>query len=150
MPTRNFFSNHGICSSVNYHETKFKWYNVKFGKASLFKFALIEYEIINLFLWWLIIFLFKFFSQNFESCKLWFCSSSYFEKNYFSRVLHVEIHLDANDLGNVIKEGNTESNQVKFKIMIFLRYPLQEWIKTEYLTIKDQLDLWNNLREVWL
>jgi hypothetical protein len=31
--------------------------------------------------------------------------------------------------------------------MIFLRHHLHEKLKTEYLTVKDLLTLWNNLRE---
>ncbi|XP_057452519.1 uncharacterized protein LOC130744345 [Lotus japonicus] len=57
------------------------------------------------------------------------------------------MHLDANDLGNAIKEGNTASNQIKAKAMIFLRHHLHEALKVEYLTIKDLLVLWKNLKE---
>lgn len=68
-------------------------------------------------------------------------------KNYLSWVLDAEIHLDANGLGDTIKEGNKASNQYKAKAMIFLRHHLHEGLKSEYLTVKDPLVLWNNLKE---
>ncbi|KAL0446282.1 UNVERIFIED_CONTAM: hypothetical protein Slati_1756100 [Sesamum latifolium] len=67
--------------------------------------------------------------------------------NYLSWVLDAEIHLDANDFENTIKEGNEASTQEKAKAMIFLRHHLHEGLKIEYLTIKDLLVLWNNLKE---
>ena len=68
-------------------------------------------------------------------------------KNYLSWVLDAEMHLDANGLGDAIQEANKASNQIKAKAMIFLRHHLHEGLKTEYLTIKDPLDLWKNLKE---
>ncbi|KAL4272266.1 hypothetical protein GQ457_13G007980 [Hibiscus cannabinus] len=68
-------------------------------------------------------------------------------KNYLSWILDAEIHLDANGLGNIIKEGNAESAQNKAKAMILLRRHLHEGLKVEYLTVKDPLILWNNLKE---
>ena len=68
-------------------------------------------------------------------------------KNYLSWVLDAEIHLDAKGLGKTIKEGNQESIQDRAKAMIFLRHHLHEALKTEYLTIKDPLILWKNLRD---
>ncbi|XP_059315400.1 uncharacterized protein LOC132066012 [Lycium ferocissimum] len=68
-------------------------------------------------------------------------------KNYLSWVLDVEIHLDAKGLGNTIKQGNEASSQDKAKAMIFLRHHLHEGLKTEYLTVKDPLELWNNLKD---
>ncbi|KAK8627850.1 hypothetical protein V6N13_135448 [Hibiscus sabdariffa] len=68
-------------------------------------------------------------------------------KNYLSWILDAEIHLDANGLGNTIKEGNAESAQNKAKAMILLRRHLHEGLKVEYLTVKDPLILWNNLKE---
>ncbi|KAK4388339.1 hypothetical protein Sango_2440500 [Sesamum angolense] len=61
----------------------------------------------------------------------------------------LKIHLDANGLENTIKEGNEASNQDKAKAMIFLRHHLHEGLKIEYLTIKDPLVLWNNLKEMY-
>ncbi|XP_056690139.1 uncharacterized protein [Spinacia oleracea] len=68
-------------------------------------------------------------------------------KNYLSWVLDAEIHLDAKDLGDTIKEGNKETIQNKAKAMIFLRHHLHEGLKIEYLTIKDPQVLWSNLKE---
>jgi hypothetical protein len=60
---------------------------------------------------------------------------------------YVEIHLEAMNLGNTIKVDNEASQQDRAKAMIFLRHHLHEELKTEYLTVKDPLILWNNLRE---
>ena len=68
-------------------------------------------------------------------------------KNYLPWVLDAEIHLNANGLGETIKEGNKESSQNKAKAMIFIRRHLHEGLKAEYLTDKDPLVLWNNLKE---
>ncbi|PIN02698.1 hypothetical protein CDL12_24785 [Handroanthus impetiginosus] len=42
---------------------------------------------------------------------------------------------------------NEASKLDKAKVMIFLRHNLDEGLKTGYLTIKDPLELWNNLKE---
>ncbi|XP_056690343.1 uncharacterized protein [Spinacia oleracea] len=68
-------------------------------------------------------------------------------KNYLSWVLDAEIHLDAKDFGETIKEGNKATSQNKAKAMIFLRHHLHEGLKIEYLTVKDLQILWNNLNE---
>ena len=68
-------------------------------------------------------------------------------KNYLSWILDAEIHLAANGLGDAIKEANTTSDQDKAKAMIFLRRHLHDALKIEYLTVKDPLVLWNNLKE---
>ena len=68
-------------------------------------------------------------------------------KNYLSWVLDAELHLDAKDLGETIKEKNTMSSQYKAKAMIFLRHHLHEDLKVEYLTVKDPQILWQNLKE---
>ena len=49
--------------------------------------------------------------------------------NYLSWVLDAEIHLDAMNLGETIKEGNATSIQEKAKAMIFLRHHLHEGLK---------------------
>ena len=67
--------------------------------------------------------------------------------NYLSWVLDAEIHLDAMNLGETIKEGNTTSSQEKAKAMIFLRHHLHEGLKIEYLTIKDPYELCQSLKE---
>ena len=68
-------------------------------------------------------------------------------KNNLSWVLDAEIHLNANGLGETIKDGNQESLQNRAKAMIFLRHHLHEDLKIEYLTVKDPLELWKNLEE---
>jgi len=79
--------------------------------------------------------------------KLEFAALDITGKNYLSWVLDAEIHLDAKGLGNTIIKENEASKQDKAKAMIFLRHHLDEGLKTEYLTIKDPLELWNNLKE---
>ncbi|XP_078150905.1 uncharacterized protein LOC144546235 [Carex rostrata] len=79
--------------------------------------------------------------------KLEFVALDITGKNYLSWVLDAEIHLDANGLGETIKESNTASKQDKAKAMIFLRHHLHEGLKAEYLTVKDPLTLWKNLNE---
>ena len=68
--------------------------------------------------------------------KLEFVALNISGKNYLSWVLDVEIHLDALNLGNTIKEA-----------LIFLPHHIDEGLKGEYLTMKDPFILWNNLRE---
>ena len=68
-------------------------------------------------------------------------------RNYLSWVLDAEIHLDAMGLADTIKEENKASNQNCARAMIFLRHHLDEILKIEYLTVKDPLVLWKNLKE---
>lgn len=68
-------------------------------------------------------------------------------KNYLSWILDIEIHLAAQDLENTIKEGNNESESNRAKAMIFLRRHLHEALKSEYLTVKNPLELWKNLKD---
>ncbi|XP_060170345.1 uncharacterized protein LOC132601261 [Lycium barbarum] len=79
--------------------------------------------------------------------KLEFVALDISGKNYLSWVLDAEIHLDAMGLGDTIKENNKTSNQENAKAMIFLRHHLDEDLKIEYLTIKNPLVLWKNLKE---
>ncbi|KAK9704952.1 hypothetical protein RND81_07G022600 [Saponaria officinalis] len=65
--------------------------------------------------------------------KLDFVALNISGSNYLPWVLDAEIHLDANGLGETIKEGNTTTNQKR--------------LKYEYLTDKDPLILWKNLKE---
>ncbi|XP_059658810.1 uncharacterized protein LOC132305146 [Cornus florida] len=51
------------------------------------------------------------------------------------------------NLGETIKEENKAFLQDRAKTMIFLRHHLHEELKTEYLTIKDPLTVWKNLKE---
>ncbi|XP_058216940.1 uncharacterized protein LOC131327828 [Rhododendron vialii] len=67
--------------------------------------------------------------------------------NYLSWILDVEIHLNAMELRNTITDGNDASLKDHAKAMIFIRHHLHEDLKSEYLTVKDPLSLWNNLKE---
>ena len=55
-----------------------------------------------------------------------------------SWILDAKIHLDAMNLGNTIKEGNTASLQDRAKASIFLRHHIDEGLKSEYLTERQQ------------
>ena len=79
--------------------------------------------------------------------KLEFAALDISGKNYFSWILDVEIHLDAMNLGNTIKEENTASQQDHAKALIFLHHHIDEVLKSEYLTVKDLLLLWKSLKE---
>jgi hypothetical protein len=79
--------------------------------------------------------------------KLEFVALDIYGKNYLSWILDAEIHLEAMNLGKTINDGNAESLQDRAKAMIFIRHHLHEELKTKYLTVKDSLILWNNLRE---
>ncbi|XP_024178482.1 uncharacterized protein LOC112184451 [Rosa chinensis] len=68
-------------------------------------------------------------------------------KNYLSWALDAEIHLEAQNLGPTIKDGNSASPQNKAKAMIFLRHHLHKRLKDEYLTVKDPLELWTGLAD---
>ncbi|XP_016572750.2 uncharacterized protein LOC107870648 [Capsicum annuum] len=68
-------------------------------------------------------------------------------KTYIFWALDAKIHLNAMGLTDTIKNKNQASNQDRAKAMIFLRHHLDEGLKMEYLTIKDPLILWNNLKE---
>ncbi|XP_074323887.1 uncharacterized protein LOC141660802 [Apium graveolens] len=67
--------------------------------------------------------------------------------NYLTWILDAEIHLNVMGLGDTIKEGNVKTEQENAKAMIFLRHHLHEGLKTEYLTVKDPLNLWYDLKE---
>ncbi|XP_022007633.2 uncharacterized protein LOC110906875 [Helianthus annuus] len=57
--------------------------------------------------------------------KLEFMALDITGKNYLSWVLDAEIHLNANNLGETIKEVNKANTQDKAKAMIFLRHHIQ-------------------------
>ena len=79
--------------------------------------------------------------------KLEFAALDISGKNYLSWILDAEIHLDAMNLGNTIKEGNVASQQDHAKALIFIRHHIDASLKSEYLTVKDPLILSNNLKE---
>ena len=63
--------------------------------------------------------------------KFEFVALDIYGKNYLSWILDVEIHLDAMNLGNTIKEGNQASLQDCTKSLIFLCHHLHEDLKNE-------------------
>ena len=67
--------------------------------------------------------------------------------NYMPWILDVEMHLESMGILNTIQEENTSNSQEKVRSMIFLRRHLDEGLKCEYLTVRDPLILWNNLKE---
>ena len=73
--------------------------------------------------------------------KLEFAALDISGKNYLSYILDAEIHLDAMNLGNIIKGGNTTSLQDRAKPLLFLCYHTDEGLKSEYLMVKDPLIL---------
>ena len=68
-------------------------------------------------------------------------------KNYLSWILDAEINLEAANLGETIKEGNQRSLQDRAEALIFLRHHLHKDLKIEYLTVKDPLILWTELKK---
>ncbi|CAH9146550.1 unnamed protein product, partial [Cuscuta epithymum] len=56
-------------------------------------------------------------------------------------------HLKANALENTIAENNSATPQNKAKAIIFLRHHLHESLKSEYLSVDDPKELWDNLQE---
>jgi hypothetical protein len=79
--------------------------------------------------------------------KLVFVALDISGKNYLPWTLDAEIHVTANNLRDIIKDENKASPQKKAKVMIFLCHHLHEDLKTVYLTVKDPLELWKNLKE---
>ncbi|CAA7044594.1 unnamed protein product [Microthlaspi erraticum] len=67
--------------------------------------------------------------------------------NYLAWALDAEIHLNAKELDESIKEVNKAESKDKAKAMIFLRHHLHEDLKNEYLNVKDPQILWNSLKE---
>ena len=67
--------------------------------------------------------------------------------NYLNWSQDAELHLQARNLGDAITLENTMSRQDKAKALIFLRHHIHNDLKSEYLTVKDPLDLWNSLKE---
>ena len=78
--------------------------------------------------------------------KLEFVALDFSGNNYLSWILDAEIHLDVLNLRETIKETNSASLQDRAKALIFLCHHLDESLKNEYLTVKDQLVLWQSLK----
>ena len=87
------------------------------------------------------------FIQMSNLTKLEFSTLDILGKNYLSWILDAEIHLEAKNLRDTIKVGNQASSQDHAKSMVFICHHLHEELKFEYLTIKDPLVLWNDLKE---
>ncbi|KAI5344276.1 hypothetical protein L3X38_012153 [Prunus dulcis] len=66
--------------------------------------------------------------------KLEFVALDISGKNYFSWINDAEVHLEAMNLGETIKEGNEASSVDQAKAMIFLKRHIHEGLKCEYLT----------------
>ena len=79
--------------------------------------------------------------------KLEFAALDILCKNYLFWILDAEIHLDAINLGNIIKEGKTAPQHDSVKALIFLRHHIDEGLKSEYLMVKDPLIIWKSLKE---
>lgn len=67
--------------------------------------------------------------------------------NYLSWVLDAELHLSAKGLEDTIESGKTPTTEQNAKAIIFLRHHIHEDLKSEYLTVKNPLTLWNNLKD---
>ena len=79
--------------------------------------------------------------------KLEFIALDISGNNYLSWMLDAEIHLDASNLRETIKETNNASLQDRAKTLIFLRHHLDESLKNEYITVKDSLVIWQSLKD---
>ena len=79
--------------------------------------------------------------------KLEFVALDKLGKYYLAWALDAEIHLNAMNLIETIKEWHEASLQDHVKVMIFFRHYLHEVLKAEYLTIKDPYILCQNLAE---
>ena len=66
-----------------------------------------------------------------------------------SWVIDIEMHLEPMGLTGTIKEINSTSSQDKAKAKIFIRRHLDEYLKYEYLTVRDLSVLWKNLKEIF-
>ncbi|XP_068307447.1 uncharacterized protein [Pyrus communis] len=56
--------------------------------------------------------------------------------------MDAKIHLEAGNLGEIIKEDTSVSFQDRAKAMIFIHRHLDEGLKNEYLTVENPLTLW--------
>ncbi|XP_068338956.1 uncharacterized protein [Pyrus communis] len=78
--------------------------------------------------------------------KLEFAALDITGKNYLTWVLDTKIHLEAENVGDTIREESSSSSQDRAKTIIFICRHLDEALKSEYLTVEDLLALWNALR----
>ena len=66
---------------------------------------------------------------------------------FLSLIIDAEIHLEAMNLGETIKEENNTSLQDRAKAMIFIRQYLHKVLKVENLIIKYHFVPWQNIKE---
>ena len=87
--------------------------------------------------------------------KLKFVALEILGKNYLSRILDAEIHLEVMNLGNTLKDGNQAFQQDHAKAMIFIRHHLHEELKNQvpYILkkkkvpyIKKTIHLWKKFK----
>ena len=79
--------------------------------------------------------------------KLEFVALDISGNNYLSWVLDAELYLSANGLKDTIDPEKIPIVEQNTKSIIFLRHHIHEDLKSEYLTIKNPLTLWNNLKD---
>ncbi|XP_074352351.1 uncharacterized protein LOC141691514 [Apium graveolens] len=79
--------------------------------------------------------------------KLEFVALDVSGNNYLSWVLDAELHLSANGLKDTIDPEKISTVEQNAKTIIFLRHHIHEYLTSEYLTIKNPLTLWNNLKD---
>ena len=63
--------------------------------------------------------------------KLDFVALDISRKNYLTWVMDAKINLEAENLGDTIKEDNSTSSQDRAKAMIFIHHHLDEGLKSE-------------------
>lgn len=79
-------------------------------------------------------------------CKLEFNALSYTGENYMSWKLDATMHLESMDLMKIITT-DTSTPQERAKALILVRKHLDDFLKSEYICIKDPKILWKNLAE---
>ena len=69
------------------------------------------------------------------------------ERTIYLGSFYTEMHLNAMNSGDIIKEINQAFLQDYAKALIFPRHHLHESLKNEYLTVNDHFTQWSNLKE---
>ena len=65
--------------------------------------------------------------------------------NYPNWRLDLKFHLRASYLIPTITVPNETSDAEKAKAMIYIRHHIDKYLKTEYLTVEDPVELWSLL-----
>ncbi|XP_074337488.1 uncharacterized protein LOC141674682 [Apium graveolens] len=89
----------------------------------------------------------KFSGRMANLAKLEFVALDVSGNKYLSWVLDAELHLSANGLKHTIDPEKIPTVEQNAKANIFLRHHIHEDLKSEYLTFKNPLTLWNNLKD---